>query len=480
MPLNPFSTIRKKIAASSNAQEDETPLLTPEERALAEAGVEDTAINSANKRPSALSRLALSFGQAVNTASSSLATTKKLERAPLGGDLPDSTISDFNLACKTGDMENFNRIIAQQPNIIKQPFNGVHPLLTALNNNRSEIATALIEKGANPDPNYNGAPLLMACNNGDEKTVKALIDKNVNLNISRETGVDAILLACKKNHPKIVEQLIKAGLVPRETILHLACGLGHLEVAKVLIEKKPELLNQADDIGETPFFKVCKNGHKDVALLLLQAKADVNKVNKFGTTLLYSACDADKPDIAALLIDHGAKIQTNTIGGGTLLHSASDEGYTKVAKVLIEKTTLLNEIDHKGETAIFKASKKGNAETVELLIEAKADVKKAAKDGRTPIDIACLTCKLEIVQMLFEAGANVGTKTIDQIKNDSENIDLLPERIEMQKLIKKITTKESIEERDKKLEKRNQPSRDVNSAGAGLVADQKTGTKSSR
>ena len=62
----------------------------------------------------------------------------------------------------------------------------------------------------------------------------------------------------------------------------------------------------------------------------------------------------------------------------------------------------------------------------------------------------------------------------DQQKTDST----ANERIEMINLIDKITTAESIEERDKKLENRRQPSSDVASAGAGLVADQEAGARS--
>lgn len=259
-------------------------------------------------------------------------------------------------------------------------------------------------------------------------------------------------------------------------LLTLASISGNVEIVDFLINEDCDL-KARDAKGETALFKACTNGHSKVVLLLLEANASVNEANGFGTTPLYSACSANKPDIVEILIDRGAKLEVNE-RGFTLLHIASIHDFDEVAKVLIKKAKLLDEIDSKKETSIFKASENGSVKTLKLLIGARANFNLADNNKETPIDIACRTHKPEIVQMLFDAGANVSTKIINQIINDSENIDLLPKKIVMKDLIKKITTPERIEERDKKLENKRQPSSDVTLAGASSASRQEVGARS--
>ena len=73
------------------------------------------------------------------------------------------------------------------------------------------------------------------------------------------------------------------------TPLLAACKFGHVDVARLLIEKGADV-GQAKNNGATPLLVSCFNGHDDVARLLMEHGADVGQVGKKGVTPLHVAC----------------------------------------------------------------------------------------------------------------------------------------------------------------------------------------------
>ena len=81
--------------------------------------------------------------------------------------------------------------------------------------------------------------------------------------------------------------------------------------------------------------------------------------------------------------------------------------------------------------------------------------------------------------MLFDAGANVNPQITKELKYEDKKSELTERYFEnFIILIKKLGTKESIEERDKKLENKRQPSSDVILADASSASRQEVGARS--
>ena len=416
----------------------------------------------------------------------------------------------FDLACSTGDIENFNNIIDQQFDIINKQCNGEYPLITALKNKRSEIAIALIEKGANPDPRNNGAPLRLACQAGDENTVKALIDKKVDLNkIKKHTEMNA------------VDKDFAFG-----TPLMLASLGGHEQVVKLLIANNVNI-NAVDANGVTALVNASRSCHLAIVDRLIGAGADVNSKNPNAFTALHAASMFDtEAKIVKKLIEAHAKLDpiwyeesplhlaskkcmvktveilvsaganvdlvTSDNKNRTPLHLVCDKNVylansndiIEVAKILIANTANIDAVDSEGETALFKACKKGHADIARELIDAGAKINQATKAEIAPIDTACINYNTEIVQILFNAGANVNPKIIKECENEvrqylalavSEitNQEITNQNLTNQdivdfiNLIKELATKEKIDERNEKLNQTQQkPSAGISSAGA--------------
>ena len=63
------------------------------------------------------------------------------------------------------------------------------------------------------------------------------------------------------------------------TPLYIACDKGHVDAARLLLDKGAEV-DRADEDGRTPLFVACFKGHVGAARLLLDKGADVNRAVK--------------------------------------------------------------------------------------------------------------------------------------------------------------------------------------------------------
>ena len=92
------------------------------------------------------------------------------------------------------------------------------------------------------------------------------------------------------------------GLTP----LQYAVGLGHKEIAELLIAKGADV-NMKDNNGGTPLHFAAGYGHKEASELLIANGADVNAQLDAGNTPLDEAIKRKHPEIADLLRKHGGK-----------------------------------------------------------------------------------------------------------------------------------------------------------------------------
>ncbi|MBC8245471.1 MAG: ankyrin repeat domain-containing protein [Verrucomicrobia bacterium] len=90
------------------------------------------------------------------------------------------------------------------------------------------------------------------------------------------------------------------------TLLQIAAGEGHKEIAELLIAKGADVNAMTAD-GLTALFAAILGSHKEMAELLITKGADVNARGFLGMTLLNMAVDEGEKEIADLLRKHGGK-----------------------------------------------------------------------------------------------------------------------------------------------------------------------------
>ena len=128
------------------------------------------------------------------------------------------------------------------------------------------------------------------------------------------------------------------------TKLYVAAKNNKIEEAKKMIERAnnlniaSELVNKgANDYiynRETPLFQTSLHGYLQMAELLLNNGAEVDKANIYGGTPLIRASALGRLEVVNLLIEHQADVHLKNDDGKTALHYARREGYTAIEKAL--------------------------------------------------------------------------------------------------------------------------------------------------
>lgn len=148
-----------------------------------------------------------------------------------------------------------------------------------------------------------------------------LLDQKVNpnqkidINLTSKNGYSLLDLASIINHSDIVTGLLIRGADPNQismqdgySALHIASGLGNIEVIKSLLNTPTltptdiNLANEVDD-GKTPLMYAAEEGHTEIVELLLHKGADLNKKDKNGKTALMLAEENEDGDVDEYLVN---------------------------------------------------------------------------------------------------------------------------------------------------------------------------------
>ncbi len=137
-------------------------------------------------------------------------------------------------------------------------------------------------------------------------------------------------------------------------VYEAACT-GEIEIAKALLDERPEELNIPSPDGFSLLGYACFFNQPAIARYLIVEKgADVNQpsANAFKVTPLHSACAIVSYPLTQLLLDYGADVNARQQGGVTPLHSAAHHGATELVRLLIENGADISATTDAGETAL--------------------------------------------------------------------------------------------------------------------------------
>ena len=128
----------------------------------------------------------------------------------------------------------------------------------------------------------------------------------------------SLSIACAEGNLSAVSELLNSGVDVNQgtsadpatradpaTPLLNACFFGHLEIARLLLDKGADV-NRTNSEGVTLLHYVADKGNLEMATMLLDYGCDVDRANSYGLTALHSACESDRPEVIKLLLEHGA------------------------------------------------------------------------------------------------------------------------------------------------------------------------------
>lgn len=167
---------------------------------------------------------------------------------------------------------------------------GRTPLMRAVLKDEPEGVAAMLAGGANPDaPDKKGVtPLIRAAEADAGGMVAALLAGNAAIDGADADGRTALMAAAKKGHALLVGKLSGAGAscTARDnkgnTPLHYAAQRPENDVTLQFLAGKADLINTANDAGETPIIVAVKLHNTENAQALVDLGADARIADKSG------------------------------------------------------------------------------------------------------------------------------------------------------------------------------------------------------
>lgn len=338
----------------------------------------------------------------------------------------------MNKACRKGNIQKINNLIAQDKTNIEKKYSGITPLIAAAKAGQLEAVKLLVSKGANINAKdkYGNTAFVYVVQANNKEMISYLADHGADVNIVDANNETPLIRAVQSEKLEIATLLIdkKANLEAhdrnKQTLLLWAAQKGKLDVLKLLADKGANIEAQ-DTQGNTPLLLATAYGHKNIMLELLRRNANSlakNNKNETAWKLSHKNNDgltdviyahqfntlqnqndqkvqkeesvnqtAQKAEIEEFWQAHkkrevadrtGASIFANIIKNTQILWAAK-HGKLLFLKLLFSQGANLEARDAKGNTPLILAASRGNKEAVRELLKHNANIHATNNNGQT-------------------------------------------------------------------------------------------------
>ena len=314
--------------------------------------------------------------------------------------LPDGATA-LHWAAHWSDVEALNALLGAGASVDVENDYGATALWVACANRNRQVVQRLLEAGANPNTTlHSGETSLMRCvHTGDAGAVGALVEYGAAVEAREPSrGQTALMRAIAGGHPAVVRLLVERGadVTARTEVVQQLRGTGESSTTS------PQGSTYFEAGGFTPLLFAARHGHREAAMILLDAGAEIDEAAGDGNTPLVGAAMSGHGGLAEWLLDRGA--DPNASGAGyTALHAAvmrsqpslmasllshganPDVPLTRSTPVPRWTYQYIFTMREKGATPLLLAAKYLEPEMVDMLAEAGADPWLELEDGTTAL-----------------------------------------------------------------------------------------------
>jgi ankyrin repeat protein len=353
-------------------------------------------------------------------------------------------------AVRNGDRASVERLLAAGVDVDAANRYGVRPLHLAIEAGDTALTRRFLDAGADASAldRTGETPLMLAGRVGESEAARALLEHGAAVDARDDRfGQTALMIAAREGHLETARVLLEAGAAvdaqtkpeaaPRfippsespaglsrgsgiiragwpegrgkrfpaggsKTPLLYAARQGHLEVARLLVDHGASL-ELADDNGITPLISAIVNAsiirvsrtgtsdHLKIAQLLLDAGADVNAADWYGETPLWAAVDVRNLELAGDGNDRNVRGDALALIERLLEAGADPNARTREyphERRFIFPIGSVSWVNLTGQTPFLRAAAAGDVEVMRLLLEHGADPNIATDAGTTPLMVA--------------------------------------------------------------------------------------------
>jgi ankyrin repeat protein len=347
------------------------------------------------------------------------------QKAEVNAPLADGSTA-LHWAVQADDLESVNLLLDAGANVKLANRYGVTPLHVATSNGNSAILARLLRAGADPDArDASGETLLMvAVRSGNLDSVASLVERGASVNAADTTtkqtplmwAVRANQMAAAKlliEHGARVDAATRVGTTPPWTPPNAGGGSHGLGIIR---GGWPERGSRAAVPGAmTALLYAARDGHLQLARLLLDSKADVNLAEANAISPLLMAITNDHMDVARLLVERGADVNAADFWGRTPLFSAVEirnRDYTRGNEHGIDRAAALEMV-----TLLLDRGANPNARTREIppirrWVTSLGDLTWINMIGQTPFIRASMSGDITAMRLLLARGADPKITTV--------------------------------------------------------------------
>ena len=256
-------------------------------------------------------------------------------------------------AAEKGDVDAVRSLIRKHADINTPSEDGTPALHWIVRMQDVETARRLLKAGAdaNRSNRYGLRPLHIAIANVDVPMVRLLLDAHADANAPDVTGETCLMMAARAGNIEIAKALLDRGAAVdardpefQQTALMFAARTGSEPIVRLLIEQGAQV-NAQTRTGATPAFRSpsSNSGSKGAGVVRggWPERGERDPVPGAKTPLLYAAREGHR-DVAALLLASGAAIEQADADGVTPLLMAVLNGRLALAGLLIDKGANVN------------------------------------------------------------------------------------------------------------------------------------------
>lgn len=222
-------------------------------------------------------------------------------------------------AARCGIVDAIETLFEYGANVELANYQGMTPLMIAVEERQVEAVNALISAGADTNRgcnDYSGTPLMMAA----QTTYTEML-------MTRERITDDV----RKDY-QICLALLLGGADPNIVNIH----------------------------GKTPLLSCVSDFRYDIIKLLIRRGAQIDHVDVCGENVLHRAIKAKQLEAVKLLLNYPVNVKAIDKLGKTPLHLAASLGLSEIIPLLINKGADINAVDDEGSTPLMVALLVGN------------------------------------------------------------------------------------------------------------------------